>query len=474
MKKIYLVSIGCALISLSQTKPEQTLENFYNFEPSICIEHEAAKEILITSLENIPITRSSAKKPWTFIVYIAADNDLRAFVVNNLKQMASIGSNQNINIVAHMDIRLNGNEKVTRRYLVEKNKLTQMNVNDPKTQRMDSGDPKTLISCCEWAINNYPAEHYALIMWNHGTGILDPDRYKIINPSELFIFNSETNRLELDRSIGFLELINCADLNDKGICWDNTTGNFLSNKKLELALNEVCSRLLGGKKIDIIGFDACLMSMIEVASMLKKYAYIMVGSQEVELGTGWDYSRILAPFNAGSLNPTSFATHIVNEYRNAYHKITHDYTQSALNLSKIKSLEDNVSHVAQILVECLKKQRNNGVKKVLQQCRNKKNCTHFDEPSYIDLHHLYTNINNSLATFDMADKSNMCNKLRNTVQQGVALIEQAVIANTAGKKLANARGISIYFPEKRIHRSYPDSLFAQQTSWTSLLNHYLK
>ena len=47
------------------------------------------------------ITRTAARKPWTFMVYIAADNDLRAFAANNIKQMASVGSNQNINIVIH-------------------------------------------------------------------------------------------------------------------------------------------------------------------------------------------------------------------------------------------------------------------------------------------------------------------------------------------------------------------------------------
>ncbi|HLE76171.1 MAG TPA: hypothetical protein VI521_00195, partial [Candidatus Babeliales bacterium] len=69
----------------------------------------------------------SPKKKWTFIVYMAADNDLRAFAANNIRQMAAIGSNENINILTHLDIRLNGNQKVTRRYYIEKNKLNQMN-----------------------------------------------------------------------------------------------------------------------------------------------------------------------------------------------------------------------------------------------------------------------------------------------------------------------------------------------------------
>ena len=284
------------------------------------------------------ITRSQ-KKQWTFIVYIAADNDLRAFAANNIKQMASIGSNSNLNILVHMDIRLNGNQKITRRYYVEKGKINHMN-HEPNTQRMDSGDPKTLISCCEWAIRNYPAQNYALILWNHGTGIIDPKNYKIINPAQLFTFNPETNKFELDRATGFLDLLNYTDLDQRGICWDNTTGNYLTNQKLDMALNDICTRVLRGK-FDLIAFDACLMSMLEVANLVKKYANIMIGSQEVELGTGWNYAQVLQPLSSGSMNNISFARHIVDSYKNSYHHITNDFTQSAIDPKKNHNLKQN-------------------------------------------------------------------------------------------------------------------------------------
>ena len=65
---------------------------------------------------NVPIVKSSGRiskkeKEWTLILYISADNDLRNFAIRNIKQMAKIGSNQNINIVVHLDIKLSGNKK---------------------------------------------------------------------------------------------------------------------------------------------------------------------------------------------------------------------------------------------------------------------------------------------------------------------------------------------------------------------------
>src|SRR3990172_569950 len=173
MKKLFV--LAALFIHHATYTSDQLISNHFDFEqaldhPSLFFSAEPINEHLNAAFS----TDKSAKKPWTFIIYIAGDNDLRAFVTNNLKQMASIGSNEYINIVAHLDIKINGNQKITRRYLIEKNRLVHMNANDPSTQCMDSGDPKTLISCCEWAITNYPAHNYALILWNHGSGILDP------------------------------------------------------------------------------------------------------------------------------------------------------------------------------------------------------------------------------------------------------------------------------------------------------------
>jgi len=266
--------------------------------------------------ENIPIVKSSieaskGEKDWTLILYISADNDLRNFAIRNIKQMAKIGSNQNINIVVHLDIKLSGNKKATKRYYIDKNKIIHVNSQDQHSQRMDSGSPKTLISCCKWAINNFPAKHYGLILWNHGTGALDPRRGRVIRLADLFTFNPEINKVELDRSINFMEFLSRKTDSNRGICWDDTTGNYLTNQDLDHALGVIYKNILKKKKLDFIAFDACLMQMIEVASIIKKYANIMIASQEVILGTGFNYVETLKPFQTQSLTTQEFAKHII-------------------------------------------------------------------------------------------------------------------------------------------------------------------
>jgi len=405
------------------------------------------------------------------MIYMAADNDLRPFAARNIQQMANIGSNQNITIVVHLDIRISGNKKITRRYLIEKDQVLHIDPYNPLTQQMDSGNPATLISFCEWAIKNYKADEYDLILWNHGTGILEPPHGKIINPMDLFVFNPATHRLELDRSIGFMDAINYTLPRQRGVCWDDTTGNYLSNRKMEIALQTICQKFLNGKKFGIIGFDACLMSMIEVGSFIKKYAHIMVGSEEVELGMGWKYDEVLAPFLKEKLDTASFARHIVFAYDRTYQSITNDYTLSAINLDSIDLLEKNIDSIAKMLIEGLEKQKSIFAA-IIKDSKNKLLCTHFDEPTYIDLHHFYKNLAYHIKK-STSDNSSLKSNLLQKLDEGVQLIEKIVIANTVGKNLKNAHGISIYFPERGIHNSYQEAAFLTTNNWGSLLTRYI-
>lgn len=414
------------------------------------------------------------KKPWTFIVYAAADNNLRDYASRNIKQMSMIGSNQNVNLCVHLDIRLHGSKKMTRRYYIEKNNPVQVDLRNEKTP-MDSGDPQTLISACRWAITNYPADRYILVLWNHGTGIIDPYGRRQIDTKMLYVYNPHTNVYELDRSIGFLDLIEA--LNDpKGICWDDSTGNYLTNQKLETALAEIKNNLLGGKKFDIIAFDACLMSMIEVAEITKRYANIQIASEEVEPGPGWKYDEALSPFLRGAPDAHALASHIVDAFAVAYrpngnHPGFIDYTQSALDLAFMDQLEANVDHLASLLTGALMSDSGTQYRNLIAQAKRKGNCTHFNEPTYIDLLHFYNNLYRMIRdTFSNSDALTM--DILKTIQEGQGLIKRVVIRNVCGSNLPQASGISIFFPDRKIHPSYKKSNFAKN-NWVKFLTAYL-
>lgn len=414
------------------------------------------------------------KKPWTFIVYAAADNNLRDYASRNIKQMSMIGSNQNVNLCVHLDIRLHGSKKMTRRYYIEKNNPVQVDLRDEKTP-MDSGDPQTLISACRWAITNYPADRYILVLWNHGTGIIDPYGRRQIDTKMLYVYNPHTNVYELDRSIGFLDLIEA--LNDpKGICWDDSTGNYLTNQKLETALTEIKNNVMGGKKLDIIAFDACLMSMLEVAEITKRYANIQIASEEVEPGPGWKYDEALAPFLRGAPDAHTLASHIVDAFAVAYrphgnHPGFVDYTQSALDLAFMDQLEANVDHLASSLTAALMSDSGQQYRNLIAQAKKKGNCTHFNEPTYIDLLHFYNNLYRMIREH-FSNLDTLSTDILRIIQEGQGLIKRVVIRNVCGSNLPQASGISIFFPDRKIHPSYKKSNFAKN-NWVKFLTAYL-
>lgn len=454
------------------------------------------KIIILFTLNALFLQAHSANnkndQTYTVGIYMAADNDLFPFAGRNIKQMQNVGSNNHLNIVVQLNSRKNKNKKISKRFLIKKDKLVQIGPDFYS----DSGNVNTLLDFCKWQIENFPADNQILILWNHGMGILEADLRKAINPSQLFKYNPKTRLINLDRNINFFDFISSQEINNheidlinsnefeeksnnttRGICFDDTTHNYLTNKDLKYALEIISKNLLKGKKLAILACDACLMSMIEVIAPLKEYADYFVSSQEVVLGTGYDYSKILEPLLNTSLSKEKFAEHIVKTYKETYGKITNDFTQSAINLSKFNLIEENLEQIAEILLIGLKNQDKNSVKEMIRLSKNKNNCTHFDEVSYVDLGHFYQNLLNNINKCNLKNPEetiNFKNNLTNLLKNGIELLNKIVIANVAGKNLKNATGMSIYFPERNIHKSYEQSVFATKTKWLSLLKKYIK
>ncbi|MBA3954231.1 hypothetical protein H0X48_02850 [Candidatus Dependentiae bacterium] len=433
------------------------------------------------------LANTSLKSPLehstTAIFYMAADNDLYPFSERNIRQIRAViakfdeQAKKRLKIAIHIDMHRPGQPKITRRYYVDKQQLVQIG----KDMSMDSGDPQTLIDCCRWAIESYPADNYVLFLWNHGLGIIEPPIKHAINPSQLFKFNATTRLVELNRSVGFLDYITSTDkpsqsLQKRSICFDDTTGNYLTNQKLKFALETVYHRYLHKKKITIC-CDACLMAMIEVISPLKDYVDYFISSQEVELGMGYDYTHVFTPFITTSLDKRAFATHVVSSYQQAYNKITQDYTQSAIDLSHFSVIDTKVDQLARLLIEGLQKQKNRSVKETIRLSKHKNLCTNFDEPTYIDYGHFAANMLLNIGRCELKTQSETLHfrqQVTTVLQQTLEAIRSSVIANATGKNLAQAQGLSIYFPENHIHTSYRQSVFAtEQTQWYNFLTHYL-
>lgn len=411
------------------------------------------------------------KADWNFMVYIASNNDLHKYSEKNIEQMKTIGSNNNVNILIQQDTY--GKKEVSR-YVVKKGSLKLKQTVSNKTEAI-SGTSESLYKFAEWAITNYQAQKYILILWNHGSGIEDPSIWgKTLqgDPNQIYTLNLDTGMMELNRYL--LKL-----LDPKGIAFNEFFKTYLTNQDLKNTLSDISKKLLGGEKIDILGMDACNMAMLEVGTQVRDSVKYIVASEEAEPATGWNYALVLHPFLTKSFKAEELAQHIVNSYKTEYEYSYDDYTQSAIRLTDYEPLEKNINNVATCTLKLLEGKNSNDVFAIIKKIRrSSKNTTSFANKDYIDMHHFYESFLKKIEkqSGQIEDKTTVATLIA-LLKNGITLIETQVIASITSTNLDKARGLSIYFPLKRIHPSYYKTVFAMtldknKTAWLKFIEKY--
>ena len=114
------------------------------------------------------------KKKWTVMVYMAGDNSLDQNGLDDLSEMKKVGSTNDINVIAQFDRAQPGIP--TRRFYLKKGTTIDADAVQSLGET-DTGDPAALIDFIKWGANSYPADHYMLVLWNHGQGWDDTDIY---------------------------------------------------------------------------------------------------------------------------------------------------------------------------------------------------------------------------------------------------------------------------------------------------------
>src|SRR5271157_1859487 len=153
MKKLLL--LGCAVLCITG----QMQDVFSKAEQDV-----SQRKFFIPTKSFSP-TRSNVAA-WTMLVYMAADNSLASFASYNIKDMsAGLASTDGTNILVQWD---QPNNNITWRY-----KVTPGGTVDVGSLNSEMGynPANELVASMKWATQNYPANNYALVLWNHGSGI---------------------------------------------------------------------------------------------------------------------------------------------------------------------------------------------------------------------------------------------------------------------------------------------------------------
>lgn len=399
--------------------------------------------------------KKATKKFWTVMVYMAGDNSLDPEGSLDLLEMKKVGSTDNLNIVAQFD-RAAGH--VARRYYLRKGGLVTGDAVD-SLGAVNTGDPKCLGDFIQWGFKNYPADHYLLVLWNHGQGWDDTDiyadeRYRNLRrlasgPSRHSFFHT-SKRSMLKKAIGNQEC--------RAILLDDNAKDFLDNQEMKKVLSDASKSL--GRKLDILGMDACLMSMAEVGYQISDSTDYSVGSEQTEPGNGWPYNTILAVLaKKPGMSPKDLSTLIVDKYLASYPE-KEAVTQSACDLSRSDSLAAVVAGLAAILKAGI---ADTALQQSIQSVRNK--VQSYDVKDNIDLVD-FCSLLSKTAVNDAVKTA--CTNVIKEVQTGYVLKQ-----GYKNKSMKNSNGVAIYFPLITVSPLYPKLEFSKKTGWDGFLEAYL-
>lgn len=365
---------------------------------------------------------------WLILIDIAANNNLSPYATLNMKQLQKYGSNSRARVVVQL-IRPGG---YCTRYLVGKGSSRVL----ASLGKVNSASKTSLSSFLTYGIKNFPARKVAVIVWDHGSGYVNDGDFSVA----------------------------------RSVCYDETHNSWMNVVPLRDALKTAYQST--HKKLDILGFDACLMQMVELTTLLAPYATYIVASQETVPDDGFNYTAMLKPFQTGTVSVVNFAKQWVSNYRSFYQPLTDDYSLSAINVANMLLFERNVNTVAGLLKQCLEKQVGTTVASTLYDCLFDNAVVHFEIYSYIDVGRWYQTVLANLSKFEVTDSS-LKTSLDTALRNGLSLLSSAVVANTAARSAAGALGLSICFPSYVMYSSYAGSPFASSNAWESFVEDYL-
>jgi hypothetical protein len=247
-----------------------------------------------------------SKKRWTILLDIAADGLLANFGIESLKQLKNSATTKGADsdpaevlVAAQFSIDAPAGQKIPR-YIFGPD-TTGGTLSDYIADYLEAPDTMTeqqaLIDFLRWSFqqDELDADYYALILWGHGPELL----------------------MQPPPAPG-----------------NNSISLYLTPPDLRIALKEVTPLPNQEKQFDLIAFDACSMSMFEVAYELREYARYMVASQEEVPDLSFPYDTIVPLFRKQG---TDLET-LLREGVYAYIRTYEDYVDDAVTNMKPATL----------------------------------------------------------------------------------------------------------------------------------------
>jgi len=352
-----------------------------------------------------------AEDSWTVLTYMIADTNLEYFQLEDMREQEAVGSRPGFNLVSFLD----RSDKYSEEAVLGLDNFSGAKVIEVRRGGsvvkqdlgvVNTGDPEVLADFLAWAIKEYPAAHYALIFNDHGSSW-------------------------------------------PGVGADGSHGND------QLTLPELQQGISAGleaaglDKLDLVGFDACLMASYETASLLQTVADRMLSSEELEPGYGWDYTALEAAARGGTVDEVASA--IIDAFAaQSLAEGEAQVTLSNIDLTKMPAVDDALGAFAAALTAGVEELKTDIGKSLAQSLA-------FGAMPEYDYH--------------MTDLGNLADGIAIAEAKAVSVaIEDAVVDKMDGQATRGASGMAIYFPpqKSRFRDGYNQVPTAQ--NWIGFLN----
>lgn len=409
-------------------------------------------------------------KKWNILSYLAGDNNLCGAAIDDINEMEVVGSTADMDVVVQVDHAADyesGKDdfRSTRRYHITKgknrNKISSELLGDMGTT--NTGDPNLLVDFIREGAERYPAERTMLVLWNHGSGFYVPPEMISREGGALRREINTRGKAALKRSFfsSSREKIFTQPTSVRGILYDDGSSDCLDNKELK----DVVARAHGhlGRKLDVIGMDACLMTMIEVAYQVRDHADVLVGSEETEPSQGWPYHTVLADLAKNpAMNSGELGSAIVRRYIESYKTEKSGITQSALDLSKLGDVTLAIDTLAGVLLRKLSSKTERGAILIARD-----DSTSFYQRMYVDIHDFARNL---AEASDDKEVRSACEGVARAIA-GNGAVTPIFAEEHKGSTMSRVKGLSIYMPSSWNPSVYYEDLdFAKATRWGKFLN----
>jgi hypothetical protein len=382
---------------------------------------------------------SGAARSWTAILYLDGDNNLCFTFPEFIRHLErdlnhKIGPNGFLNIVVLFDRSpdpahgCNGQGGASR-FVVQPNGGYTPNVTSWNMGEVNMGNPQTLVNFANWAMHNYPAEHYYLAIVNHGGAV-------------------------------------------HGIASDDTSGgDIIDNAELYQALKEITRN--GERKIDLLNYQACLMGTYENAYDVRNFVDYLFFFPTISWASSDGY--LLPYFVDPNFTAASTGLDLGNILYDTYNAVfsSMPYVVSLVDAGKLDALHQAVNNWAGALLASLP--ASSGALRAARSAAQKVE---------INLDDIIDNGDYMLDLWDVADgiaaqglAVAQANALKQAIDDAVIRYDIWPGNQWYAWDYSGAHGLTIFWPEtpSGVYQAYvSDAIYSvtQQGSWDEFLAAY--